>query len=141
MGQNQVWWVRRAGWVAAAVLTITAPSTLIAQEGNTVEVEIRNSAYHIKSSILVPDQPAVIFLRNRDTIKHGFMSKRLEQQRIEVESSGVETIGGAIQKIHIGPNKEVMIRFIPAGTGRIEFQCDLHPEMKGELLSLDIGVS
>jgi uncharacterized cupredoxin-like copper-binding protein len=141
MIQDCAWLMRRTGWVLVAALAFILPSDLAAQEGNTVEVEIRNSTYHVNSSILVPDQPAVIRLRNRDTIRHGFISPRLGQQLIEVESSVVEVIGGSIQKIHIAPGHEVMIRFIPTGPGRFEFQCDLHPEMKGEFLALEIGVS
>lgn len=140
MDGRHAWLRKRTGWIMAAMLVMFLPSGLVAQEGNTVEVEIRDSTYHVKSSILVPDQPAVIRLRNRDTIQHGFLSPRLEQQTLTVESAGVEVIGG-VQKIHVMPGKEVMIRFIPAGTGRFEFQCDLHPEMKGEFLALNIGVS
>ena len=117
------------------------PSVMVAQDGQTVNIEIRDSQYHVTADILLPEQPVTIVLQNRDTIQHGFTSRQLGDLQLEIESSGVTTYSRGVQKIHIAPGETVRIHFMTRGPGSIQFQCDLHPKMKGELLTLSVGVS
>ena len=118
-----------------------APSVMVAQDGQTVNIEIRDSQYHVKANILMPEQPVTIVLQNRDKIQHGFTSLQLANLQLEIESSGASTYSRGVQKIHIASGETVRIRFATRGPGSIQFQCDLHPKMKGELLTLSVGVS
>lgn len=38
----------------------------------------------------------------------------------------------------VGPNANAVIRFTVKRPGRYEFKCSIHPNMKGELLLLNI---
>ena len=110
-----------------------------AQQPGKIEVTIRNSTYEFQGAGLKPDQPAVIVLNNLDKITHGFMSPLLGQQEVEIESKGATTYGKGIKGLHINPGETVTIRFIPTRPGRYKFECDIHPNMKGEILTLSIG--
>jgi plastocyanin len=110
-----------------------------AQQSNTLDVTIRNSTFEFKGMVLKPNQPAVIVLKNLDKITHGFMSTLLGQQEVEIESKGATTYGKGIRGLHINPGETATIRFIPMKPGRYSFECDIHPNMKGEILLLSIG--
>jgi len=103
-----------------------------------VEINIRNSTFEFHGGILRPDQPTRIVIHNLDKIKHGFTSTLLAEMDIQVESEGVTTLGKGIKAVHIDPGKTVQIQFLPNRVGRFSFQCDIHPDMKGEFLILSI---
>ena len=111
----------------------------LAQQANRLDVTIRNYTYVFKGGVLNPDQPVVIVIENVDKVTHGFMSPLLALQDVEVESRGVTTYGKGIKGVHIDPGTTVTIRFTPTKPGRFTFQCDIHPNMKGEVLLLSIG--
>ncbi|HUJ79212.1 MAG TPA: cupredoxin domain-containing protein [Nitrospiria bacterium] len=111
----------------------------LAQQANRLDVTIRNYTYLFKGGVLNPDQPVVIVIENADKVTHGFMSPLLGLQDVEVETRGVTTYGRGIKGVHIDPGTSVTIRFTPNKPGRFTFQCDIHPNMKGEVLLLSIG--
>jgi hypothetical protein len=82
-----------------------------------------------------------IVLRNQDKIKHGFTSSLLEEIEVQVESGGVTTYGKGIKGIYIGPGETLQIHLLPNRPGKFSFRCDIHPDMKGELLLLSVGVA
>ncbi|MBI3803685.1 MAG: cupredoxin domain-containing protein [Nitrospirae bacterium] len=104
-----------------------------------VEVVIRNSAYEVQGKPLTPGVPAMIVLRNVDQVEHGFTSLFLQEVDVRVESGGSATLGKGIRGVHIAPGAEMRILFIPPRPGKFTFICDLHPQMKGEVLLLSIG--
>ncbi len=106
----------------------------------TIEIQIRNSIFEYHGGVLKPNQPATIFLKNLDSIPHGFISPSLEEMVVEVESKSGTTLGKGITRIHINPGQELQIHFLPTKPGSFSFQCDIHPKMKGELLSISIDV-
>jgi plastocyanin len=81
----------------------------------------------------------MIILENRDDIEHGFASSLFEEHPVQIEAGGVVTFGNSVKTVHIGSGKTVRIHFQPNRPGRFRFQCDIHPDMKGELLLLSVG--
>ncbi|MFI5305150.1 MAG: cupredoxin domain-containing protein [Nitrospiria bacterium] len=110
----------------------------LTQASGLIEINIRNSTYEFQGGILKMDRPAVIVIHNLDSITHGFSSPLFEELEIQVESNGVTSIGKGIKTVHIGSGKTVRIHFLPNRPGKFSFRCDLHPNMKGELLILSI---
>jgi len=133
-------WIIMVGvvWLGTVVM-VHAPMGSAAQEPGKMTVTIRNSAFEFQGAVLRPDQPAVITLKNLDKITHGFMSPLLGQQEVEIETKGATTYGRGVRGVHINPGETVTIRFVPTKPGRYSFECDIHPNMKGEILSLSIG--
>jgi hypothetical protein len=108
------------------------------QPSGMVELIIRNSTFEFQGGILKPDQAATIVIHNQDQITHGFTSTLLADLDVQVESNGVTTLGKGIKGVHIDSGKTVRIHFLPNRPGKFSFRCDLHPNMKGELLILSI---
>jgi plastocyanin len=127
------------GILAVAIVSAGLAVSASAQQPGKIEVTIRNYTFEYKGMVLKPNQPALIVLRNLDKVTHGFMSSLLGQQEVEIESKGVTTYGTGIRGVHINPGETVTIRFMPVKPGRYQFQCDIHPNMKGEILALSIG--
>lgn len=97
---------------------------------------IKNKTYEFSGGITKPDQPVTIVLNNKDSIEHGFTSKLLEEFPAEVEAPGVLTLGKGIKGVHVAPGTTVRIHLTPTRPGSFNFQCDIHPSMKGELFVL-----
>jgi hypothetical protein len=108
------------------------------QPSGMVEIIIRNSTFQFQGGILKPDQAATIVIHNQDQITHGFTSTLLADLDVQVDSNGVTTLGKGIKVVHIDSGKTVRIHFLPNRPGKFPFRCDLHPNMKGELLVLSI---
>ena len=135
-------YIRTGGFLLMWVLMFSGFSAYSAdhtdQPIGVVEVNIRNSTFEFQGGILKPDQAATIVVHNLDQITHGFTSTLLEDLDVQVESNGIITFGKGIRGIHIDSGKTVRIHFIPNRRGKFSFRCDLHPNMKGELLILSI---
>ena len=110
-----------------------------AQDGQELEILIRNSTYEFQGGVPKPGQPVTLMIRNQDKIQHGFTSQIFQEPGIEVEAGGVVTFGNGIKGIHINPGETARLHFVPTRPGKFSFQCDLHPSMKGEVLVLTIG--
>jgi len=105
---------------------------------NVVEIRVKNSAFDIQGGVIKTDRAATIILHNDDKITHGFTSSYFSEIDAKIQSEGVTTLGRGIKAIHVDSGKTVWIQFFPNHPGKFSFQCDLHPEMKGELLVLSI---
>ncbi|MBI3621100.1 MAG: cupredoxin domain-containing protein [Nitrospirae bacterium] len=110
-----------------------------AQEPGRIDVTIRNFTFEFQGATIKPNQPAVITLKNLDKVTHGFMSPLLGEQEVEIEAKGATTYGRGMRGLHLNPGETATIRFMPMKPGRYKFECDIHPNMKGEILSLSIG--
>jgi plastocyanin len=82
--------------------------------------------------------PAVITIRNEDGVRHNFDSPMFQGIATEVEAGGVLTYGRGIGGVFVDPNAGAAIRFTVKRPGRYEFKCSIHPDMRGELLLLNI---
>lgn len=80
----------------------------------------------------------VIIVRNQDIVRHGFTSPALAQLYLRAEGDGWASYGKGTEGFYVEPGKTLVIRFTLERSGRLSFHCDLHPEMQGELVLLDI---
>lgn len=125
-------------FVLPILLLLIAPSFLKAQGTGEIKIVIRNTTYEFSGGIVKPDQPVTILLQNMDNIEHGFTSKLMEEFFAEVETAGAITFGKGIKGVHIKPGEKVQIHFTPSRPGSFNFQCDIHPSMKGEIFVLSV---
>jgi plastocyanin len=113
-------------------------SVLTAAETAKVEIVIRNYTFEFQGGALRPNEPGTIILKNSDKIQHGFTSPFLEEQDVRVEAAAGTTYGKGIRGVYINPGETLKIHFTPNRPGSFQFHCDLHPNMKGELLLLSV---
>jgi len=110
-----------------------------AQTQQIVEVKIKDFTFVTTQVPLMPDAPTVITIRNEDGVRHDFGSIVFQNTATEVESNGVVSYGRGIGGVFLDPNRQASIRFVIERPGRYEFRCSIHPNMRGELLLLNIG--
>lgn len=103
-----------------------------------VEIIIRNYTFEFQGGALRPNQPGTIVLKNMDKVQHGFTSPYLREQDVQVETAGGISYGKGIAGVYINPGETLQIHFTPNRPGSFQFRCDLHPNMKGELLLLSV---
>jgi hypothetical protein len=126
--------------VAVSLIFLSAGSSVVAApETGKVEIVIRNYVFEFQGGVLRPNEQGTILLKNVDKIQHGFTSPYLEEQDVRVESAGGISYGKGIKGVYINPGETLQIHFIPNRPGRLPFRCDIHPNMKGELLVLSVG--
>jgi len=110
----------------------------MAAEPAKVEIVIRNYTFEFQGGALRPSEPGIIVLKNMDKVQHGFTSPFLREQDVQVESAAGIAYGKGIGGVYINPGETLRIHFMPNRPGSFQFRCDLHPNMKGELLLLSI---
>jgi len=113
-------------------------SVSMAAEPAKVEIVIRDYTFEFQGGALRPNEPGTIVIKNRDKVQHGFTSPFLQEQDVQVESAGGVAYGKGISGVYINPGETLRIHFIPNRSGSFQFRCDLHPNMKGELLLLSV---
>src|SRR5581483_10137218 len=109
-----------------------------AAEPGRVEVVIRNSAFEVQGGPIRLGAPTVIVIKNLDPMEHGFVSLFLQEADLRVDIGGSAAFGRGIKGVHVGAGSELTIRFIPSQSGRFNFICDLHPNMKGEVALISV---
>lgn len=115
-----------------------ADAPMMAQE-QRIDIVIRDSTFMLtKPSPVRPGLPAVIVLRNEDEIRHGFTSSMLYGLLVHAEGEGVVSYGKGLEGFYVDPKKTLTVRFTMQTAGKYSFRCDLHPQMKGEFLMLDV---
>jgi len=131
-----VWWTHAlalSGCLMIGFLTQTA-----AQTEQRVDVRIRDFTFMATQAPLRLNIPAVIAIRNEDGERHNFESAMFQGIATEVEAGTVVAYGRGISGIFLDANGSAVIRFTVKRPGRYEFRCSIHPQMKGELLLLNI---
>ena len=112
---------------------------LIAKE-QRIEILIRHSEFLVtQPGGLQIEMPVVIIVRNQDIVRHGFTSPMLLGQEVTAEGEGISAYGKGIEGFHVDAGKTLVIRLTPEHPGRFEFHCDIHAQMKGEILFLEVG--
>jgi plastocyanin len=110
-----------------------------AQSEQRVEVKIKDYTFITNQVPLMPDAPTVIEIRNEDDVRHDFGSIVFQNTHTQVESDGVIAYGRGVAGVFLDPAKRASVRFTIERPGRYEFRCSIHPNMRGELLLLNIG--
>jgi hypothetical protein len=109
------------------------------QTEQRIELLIRDYDFILNRALPIQfGVPTVIIIRNQDILAHGFQSSALPQLKIRAHGEGLSVHGTGIEGFHIDPGKTLAVHFTPEQGGHLTFHCDLHPQMKGELLLLEI---
>jgi plastocyanin len=124
-------------WLAACfVLALCSQGG--AQAEQRIEVTIKDSAFVTKQVPLRLGVATVIAITNQDQERHDFGSNMFEGIQTRVESEGIVSYGRGIGGLFVDGKKSALIRFTMERPGRHEFRCSIHPNMKGELLLLNV---
>lgn len=119
----------------------TEPTTQVAQE-QRIDLTIRDYQFLLSQPAqLHLGQATVIIVRNEDIVTHGFTSELLAGLLVRGEGKDITAYGKGIEGFYVEPGETLVIRFTLERQGRFRFRCDLHPDMKGELLSLQAGAA
>lgn len=106
-----------------------------------IEIAIRDYKYvMIKSEAIRMGTPTVITVRNEDTVTHGFVTSMFVGLSVQAEG-GIPVSANGKAGFHVDPGNILTIRFSPDRLGTLDFRCDIHPDMKGELLYIEIRPS
>ena len=127
---------RRWGLAACFVLALCSQGG--AQAEQRIEVTIRDSAFITKQVPLRLGITTIIAITNQDQERHDFGSTMFEGIPTRVESEGIVSYGRGIGGLFLDGKKSALIRFTMERPGRHEFRCSIHPNMKGELLLLNV---
>lgn len=123
----------------ALIAMLAALSQADAQPEQRVEVKIKDYAFITSQVPLMPDAPTVIEIRNEDDVRHDFGSIVFQNTETQVESDGVIAYGQGVAGLFLDPGRRASVRFTIQRPGQYEFRCSIHPNMRGELLMLNIG--
>mgnify|MGYP001267335012 CR=1 FL=1 len=109
-----------------------------AQAEQRIEVTIKDFTFLTKQVPLRLGVPTVITIKNTDSERHDFGSTMFDGIPTKVESEGVVSYGKGIGGVFLDAKKGATFRFTMERPGRHEFRCSIHPNMKGELLLLNV---
>ncbi|MCE3223096.1 MAG: putative Blue copper protein [Nitrospira sp.] len=124
-------------WLAACfVLALCSQGG--AQAEQRIEVTIKDFTFLTKQIPLRLGVATVIAITNQDQERHDFGSTMFEGIPTRVESEGIVSYGRGIGGLFLDGKKSALIRFTMERPGRHEFRCSIHPNMKGELLLLNV---
>ncbi len=107
--------------LASTALTFAGKDTVSATEAaGTTTILMRNADDFAPTTVNVSaGAPTRLLVKNEDPFAHTFT--------IEDKAYDINEV--------FGPGSEKVINFTPKGAGRIEFVCEFHPDMKGELVA------
>lgn len=114
--------------------------TLLSNAQVLQEVNVTIEGYRFRTSQM-PLQlhtDTIIRVKNLDNVRHDFGSQMFLNTLTHVESNGVVTYGRGVEGAFLDPGQEATFRLTLDQVGRFEFQCSIHPDMKGEVLLLII---
>lgn len=129
---------RTISMVFAASLVLGSLAQAGALTEQLVEVTIKDFTFVTKQVPLQLNVPILISIRNEDQVRHDFGSPVFQGSLTQVESDGVISYGRGVQGVFLNPTRDAMIRFSIDRPGRYEFRCSIHPNMKGELLLMNV---
>lgn len=129
----------RGFWVLSiGFFLLGGMSPISAQPLQEVIVTIEGYTFQTTQMPLQLDTETIIYITNKDTVRHDFGSDMFLNTLTHVESKGVVTYGKGIEGIYLEPGQEASIRLMLNHSGRFQFQCSIHKEMKGEILLLTV---
>jgi len=109
-----------------------------AQVQQEVIVTIEGYTFHTSHMSLQLHADTIIRVKNLANVRHDFRSHMFLNILTHVQSHGIMTYGKGVEGVFLDPGKEVTFRLVLDQVGRFQFQCSIHPDMKGEILLLII---
>ncbi len=137
--QNQ--WGRRLpmmGLLILGILLVGGTLFTNAQSQQEVNVTIEGYKFLTSQTPLQLHTDTIIRVKNLDNVRHDFGSQMFLNTLTHVESNGVVTYGKGVEGAYLDPGQEASFRLMLDQPGRFQFQCSIHPDMKGEILLLII---
>lgn len=129
----------RSVWVLSiGFFLLGGMSPTSAQPLQEVKVTIEGYTFQTTQMPLQLDTETIIYITNKDTVRHDFGSDMFWNTLTHVESKGVVTYGKGVEGVYLEPGQEASIRLMLNHSGRFQFQCSIHKEMKGEILLLTV---
>ena len=77
----------------------------------------------------------MIRIKNLDRVRHDFGSLIFLNTLMQVEGNGIVTYGKSVEGLFIDLSQEASIHMILDHPGRVQFQCSILKDMKGEISS------
>ncbi|MGB0909478.1 MAG: cupredoxin domain-containing protein [Nitrospirales bacterium] len=130
---------RIIGSIVTLCIGIGVFSQVNAQPEQYVDVRIKDFEFRATQMPLQLNAQTVIHIVNEDNVRHDFGSSIFSDTPTKVESGGVTTYGSSIDGAFVEADHEVTFRFVIHRPGRYQFECSIHPDMKGEILLLSAG--
>lgn len=124
--------------ILAGCMTAVAMAQADGPSTQQVEVKIKNYTFVTKQVPLRLGVPTMISIWNEDEERHDFGSSVFEGSPTQVQSGNAIAYGKGIGGVFIDAKGEVVIRFTIDRPGRYQFKCSIHPQMKGELLLVNV---
>ncbi len=128
--------IQRIGIATLGILLVGGALLSNAQSQQEVNVTIEGYKFQTSQMPLQLHADTIIRVRNLDNVRHDFGSQMFLNILTHVESHGVVTYGKGVEGAYVDPGKEVSFRLTLDQIGRFQFQCSIHPDMKGEILLL-----
>ena len=119
-------------------LTIGDPSPSNGQAQQQVNVTIEGYTFRTTQMPLQLHTDTIITVKNKDNIRHDFGSQMFMNTLTHVQTGGIVTYGKGIEGAFVDPGEEASFRLMLDQPGRFQFQCSIHPDMKGEILLLTV---
>ncbi len=111
---------------------------LFAETEQTVEVTIKDFKFVTQQPTLRLGAATTIRIHNEDAERHDFGSTMFEGIPTQIQKDGVIVYGRGVEGVLLDPTGAAQIHFNMSRPGRHEFRCSIHPDMKGELLLLNV---
>jgi len=133
------------GMALAAVglsgLVTSAQSVAQAADPLKIEVIVTDQEFKVSGGTVAGELTEIV-VRNQGTMTHGFTSPLLNDVGVKVEGDAVAIKGKGVNAYHVDAGKVMKIHFTKHSksepeTMRYMFWCDIHPNMKGELLIVE----
>ncbi len=126
----------RIGIATLGILLVGGTLLSNAQSQQEVNVTIKDYKFQTSQMPLQLHTDTIIRVKNLDNVRHDFGSQMFLNTLTHVESNGVVTYGKGVEGAYLDPGQEASFRLVLDQTGRFQFQCSIHQDMKGEILLL-----
>ena len=129
---------RKIGVLSIGFSLLGGISSSSAQPLQEVVVTIEGYTFRTTQMPLQLDTETIIYIENKDTVRHDFGSDMFLNTLTHVDSNGVVTYGKGLEGVYLDPGQKASIHLMLKHSGRFQFQCSIHKEMKGEILLLTV---
>ncbi len=130
--------LKRIGMATFGLLLMGGALLSNAQSQQEVNVTIEGYKFLTSQMPLQLHTDTVIRVKNLDNVRHDFGSQMFLNTLTHVESDGVVTYGKGVEGAYLDPGQEASFRLTLNQSGRFQFECSIHQDMKGEILLLTV---
>ncbi|CAI4029669.1 hypothetical protein DNFV4_00087 [Nitrospira tepida] len=128
-----------------------APGMAAPVQELTIVIKDRDHGYELLKGTAMAGSLMKITVRNEDSVTHGFTSHLFQNLPVKLEGQGKEVKGKKIRSFHLDPGQVMTLTFTKpsdvqrdglyggneAYTQYHTIWCDIHPEVRGELLVVE----